>query len=96
MEFGWLSCWLAPPEQKGFLSGVHDIQEHTQIIQTAVEGAQNKRTHLSLVWLDLRNVFGSIPHAILAEMLGSLPIPDILRRTLLEIYSGNVMNFFVG
>ena len=41
VEFDWLS-----PEQKGFLSGVHDIQEHTQIIQKAVEEAQNKRTHL--------------------------------------------------
>ena len=91
VDLGWLS-----PEQKGFLPGVHGIQEHTQLLQTAVEGAQNKRTHLSLVWLDLCNAFGSVPHAVLAEMFSSLPLPDILRRTLLDIYSGNVINFIVG
>ena len=91
VDLGWLS-----PEQKGFLPGVHGIQEHTQLLQTAVEGAQNKRTHLSLAWLDLCNAFGSVPHAVLAEMFSSLPIPDILRRTLLDIYSNNVMNFVVG
>ena len=91
VDLGWLS-----PEQKGFLPGVHGIQEHTQLLQTAVEGAQNKRLNLSIAWLDLCNAFGSIPHAVLAEMFNSLPIPDDLRRLLLDIYSDNVLNFVVG
>ena len=91
VDKGWLF-----PEQKGFLPGVHGIQEHTQLLQTAVEGAQNKRLNLSIGWLDLCNVFGSIPHAVLAEMFSYLPIPDVLRRLLLDIYSDNVMNFVVG
>ena len=34
-DLGWLS-----PEQKGFLPGVNGIQEHTQLLQTAVEDAK--------------------------------------------------------
>ena len=33
---------------------------------------------------------------LLAEMLISFPMPDMLRCTLVNIYSGNLMNFVVG
>ena len=41
-SLGWLS-----PEQKGFLPGVQGIQEHTHVLQTAVEEAKPKRKGLS-------------------------------------------------
>ena len=90
-SLGWLS-----PEQKGFLPGVQGIQEHTQLLQTAIEMAEDKRRPMSVAWLDLCNAFGSIPHAILKELFESLPIPAELRRLLNDLYSGNVMDFVVG
>ena len=91
VELGWLS-----PEQKGFLPGVHGIQEHTELLQTAVEETTSKRRNMSVAWLDLCNAFGSVPHTVLLELFHSLPLPDDLKRTLSDIYAGNIMDFVVG
>jgi hypothetical protein len=90
-DLGWLS-----PEQKGFLPGVHGIQEHTQLLQTVVEETKAKRRNVSIAWLDMFNAFGSVPHAVLGELFTSLPIPEDLRRILTDIYAGNRMDFAVG
>lgn len=90
-RLGWLS-----PEQKGFLPGVHGIQEHTGLLQTAVEETTSKRRDMSIAWLDLCNAFGSVPHSVLLELFHSLPIPDDLKRMLSDIYAGNIMDFVVG
>ncbi|KAK4013405.1 hypothetical protein OUZ56_025949 [Daphnia magna] len=47
-------------------------------------------------WLDMCNAFGSVPHAVLNELFTSLPIPENLWRILVDIYSGNRMDFAVG
>jgi hypothetical protein len=91
VELGWLS-----PEQKGFLPGVHGIQEHTGLLQTAVEEATSKRRDMSIAWLDFCNAFGSVSHSVLLELFHSLPIPDDLKRMLSDIYAGNIMDFVVG
>ena len=87
--------WLSS-EQKGFLPGVHGIQEHTQLLQSAIEEAKSSRGDLVVSWLDLSNAFGSIPHAYLTELFGSLPVPQRLRSLLMDIYSDNIMEFVVG
>ncbi|KZR95548.1 Uncharacterized protein APZ42_010683, partial [Daphnia magna] len=52
--------------------------------------------HMSIAWLDMCNAFGSVPHAVLNELFTSLPIPEDLRRILVDIYSENRMHFAVG
>lgn len=90
-DLGWLS-----PEQKGFLPGVHGIQEHTQLLQSVVEEAKSKRRHMCITWLDMCNAFGSVPHTVLGELFKSLPIPADLRNILVDIYVGNQMDFVLG
>ncbi|KAI9550369.1 hypothetical protein GHT06_000609 [Daphnia sinensis] len=70
--------------------------EHTQLLQTVVEETKTKRRHMCIAWLDMCNAFGSVPHAVLNELFTSLPIPEDLRRILVDIYSGNRMDFAVG
>ncbi|KZS10341.1 Uncharacterized protein APZ42_025214 [Daphnia magna] len=70
-DLGWLY-----PEQKGFLPGVHGIQQHTQLLQTVVEETKTKRKHMSIALLDMCNAIGSVPHAILNELFTSLQIPE--------------------
>ena len=80
--------WLSP-EQKGFLPGVHGIQEHTQLLQTVVEETKTKRRHMSMAWLDMCNAFGSVPHAVLNELFTSLPI---LTFNILHDLTGDLWN----
>ncbi|KZS06532.1 Uncharacterized protein APZ42_029986 [Daphnia magna] len=89
-DLGWLS-----PEQNGFLPGVSGIQEQTQLLQTVVEETKTKRKHMSIAWLDMCNAFGSVPHSVLNELFTSLPIPEDLRRILVDIYAGNRIDFAV-
>ena len=91
-DLGWLS-----PNQKGFLPGVHGIQEHTQLLQMAIEDStEGKGRDLAIALLDLCNAFGSIPHAILGQLFDSLPIPNVLNRHLHDIYAENAMDFVAG
>ena len=90
-DLGWVS-----PEQKGFLPGVHGIQEHTEMLLSAVAYAKRQKQDLSLVFLDLANAFGSLPHAYLGALFQSLPLPDNLKRLLADIYHDNNADFVVN
>ncbi len=90
-SYSWLS-----PEQKGFLPGVKGIQEHTELLESSVRTAIQKKESLSICWLDLSNAFGSLPHGVLSELFGSLPIPVDLRHILLDIYANNSSQFMAG
>lgn len=89
------NAWLSV-EQKGFLPGVHVIQEHTMLLETAIGEAKHRRTDLTIFWLDLMNAFGSLPHDYLKELLLSLPFPLELQAVLTDIYRGNLSQFVVG
>ena len=91
MERSWLSA-----EQKGFLPGVHGMQEHTELLESVIEDSQEKRSNSVITWLDLCNAFGSIPHAYLQELFDSLPIPDSLRKLLSDVYLDNSMRCMVA
>ena len=91
MRHHWLSA-----EQKGFLPGVRGIQEHTFLLQTAIDEAKKHHGDLSVAWLDLTNAFGSIPHPVLTELFRSLPIPESLRHKLADIYTDNQWDFVCG
>ena len=91
VEKGWIS-----PSQKGFLPGVQGIQEHTQLLQTVVEESKATSSNMSMAWLDLANAFGSIHHAILKQLLQSLPIPANLQKILMDTYSENKTEFALG
>lgn len=91
VTLGWIS-----PEQKGFLPGVRGIQEHTHVLHTSIEEAKQGKQDLTIVWLDLCNAFGSIPHDVLNSLFASLPLPDELRGILRDIYANNISEFAVG
>ena len=84
--------WLSA-EQKGFLPGVREIQEYTQLLQTVVDNAQRNKTGFSITWLDLTNEFGSLPHAFMQQLFSSLTIPTRLNNILNDTYAENICNF---
>ena len=44
-------------EQKGFLPEALGIQEHTMLLECAIEQAKLKKRNLTICWLDLANAF---------------------------------------
>ena len=64
--------WISK-EQKGFLPGVRGIQEHTYVLESAIQESKKKKNNLFITWLDSSNAFGSIPQ--LFQLFDSLHIP---------------------
>ena len=53
-----------------------------------MEDARRSRRPLHLVWFDLRNAFGSVPHKLLWFSLRSIGVPDEVVSILMDIYEG--------
>ena len=60
------------PSQKGFVPG-EGCLEHSFLVRSMVEDAWRR---LHLVWFDLRNAFGSVPHQLLWFSMRSIGLPD--------------------
>jgi len=56
------------PSQKGFLP-FEGCFEHTFLLQSAMTDARRSNRNLSIVCLDLKDAFGSVPHSTLLNLL---------------------------
>lgn len=55
--------------QKGGVSGMPGCVEHTGVVTQLIREAREQRGNLSVLWLDLANAFGSIPHNLVQLIL---------------------------
>ncbi|GFO07105.1 reverse transcriptase [Plakobranchus ocellatus] len=51
--------------QKGGIPGVSGCLEHATMIWEAIKKAKSKKLNLDVVWLDLANAYGSVPHEMI-------------------------------
>eukprot|EP00644_Phytophthora_capsici_P019106 jgi/Phyca11/133564/e_gw1.560.1.1 len=63
------------PGQKGFRA-LNGCGEHNFLAASLVDQARRKRRTLFEVWYDFRNAFGSVPFALLWDLLARLGVPD--------------------
>lgn len=61
-EFLLQNYYMDTSVQKGSIPGVPDSLEHTGIITQLIREAQEARGDMAVLWLDLNNAYGSIPH----------------------------------
>lgn len=60
--------------QKGFRA-VNGCGEHNFLAATLVDQARRKKRELHVVWYDLKNAFGSVPHDLLWSTLQRMGVP---------------------
>ena len=48
--------------QKGGILGVSGCLEHATMIWEAIQRAKSENLNLDVIWLDLANAYGSVPH----------------------------------
>ena len=77
--------------QKGGIPGVPGCIEHTSMIWEAIQRAKRSRLSLYVVWLDLANAYGSVPH--LWKTLEAHHVPQPVVHILQEYFSGFMMRF---
>lgn len=56
----YIDTWV----QRGGLSGMSGCVEHTSVVTQLIQEARKNKGNLSVLWQDLENAFGYIPHKL--------------------------------
>lgn len=67
--------------QKGGIPGVPGCLEHTGVVLQLLREARENKGNLVVLWLDLANAYGSIPHRLLEKALQKHHVPQNIRSS---------------
>ncbi|XP_077083545.1 uncharacterized protein LOC143736754 isoform X1 [Siphateles boraxobius] len=73
--------------QSGGISGVPGCLEHTGVVTQLLREARENKGELVVLWLDLANAYGSMPHKLVWETLERHHVPATVRDLILDNYS---------
>ena len=79
--------------QKGGVPVFSGCVEHTSIISQLIHEAKVNRKDLTVVWLDLANAYGTIPHMLIEESLKLYHIPEHFRGIIRSYFGGISLRF---
>ena len=74
--------------QKGFLP-FEGCFEHSFIMQSILQDSKRRKRNAQILWLDLKNAFGSVPHETMWKMLERLSVPSHFVAICKEIFTGS-------
>ena len=78
---------LNPSLQKGFLTGINGTTEHIFTTTAIIDNAIQHGSPLAVTLLDLKNAFGSVAHALIADILKHIRLPSGLISYITDAYS---------
>ena len=79
--------------QKGGVPGVPGCIEHSSMIWEAIQRAKKRRLSLYVVWLDLANACGSVPHQLIWKTLETHHVPRHVVQIIQTYFDGFMMRF---
>lgn len=79
--------------QKGGVPGFSGCLEHTSAITQLIREAQVDKKDLTVVWLDLANAYGSIPHSLIQYALNHYHLPKRVKSLVSSYYSNLLLRF---
>ncbi|KAJ3581984.1 hypothetical protein NHX12_016018 [Muraenolepis orangiensis] len=82
--------------QKGGISGMPGCLEHTGVVTQLIREARENMGNLSVLWFDLENAFGSIPHKLVQFTLTKHHVPSRCRDLIADYYSNFRMRVSSG
>lgn len=72
--------------QKGGIPGIPGCLEHTGVVTQLLREARENKRDLVVLWLDLANAYGSMPHKLVLETLERHHVPAAVRELILDYY----------
>ena len=81
--------------QKGGIPGVAGCVEHTSVITQIIREAKEKKGELAVIWLDLANAYGTLPHQLIDITLQKYHVPEKVRKLLAHYYNNFKLRFTV-
>lgn len=79
--------------QKAGLPGIPGCVEHAFSIWEEIQRAKQEKQNLSVVWLDLANAYGSVPHKVLFKAMDHFYIPNKVQKIMKDYYGTFKMRF---
>ena len=79
--------------QKGGIPGFSGCLEHTGVLSQMICEAKASKGNLTVVWLDLANAYGSIPHALIHAALDHYHIPQHIKGMITSYFGGIQLRF---
>ncbi|KAI8490092.1 hypothetical protein Bbelb_321620 [Branchiostoma belcheri] len=79
--------------QKAGVPGFPGCLEHSSMIWHTIQTAKKSRRNLSVVWLDLANAYGSVPHALIKFAMQFLWVPEKVTNYIMLYYDNFYMRF---
>jgi len=83
------NAYINTSVQKGGVPGLSGCVEHTSALTQLLHEARINNKDLTVVWLDLANAYGSIPHQLIKEALQHYHIPTNAEN-LITSYLNNI------
>lgn len=74
--------------QKGGLPSVKGCIEHFGAMWEVIKDARLNRRDLSVVWLDLANAYGAVPHLLILKALRFYNVPDKIIKIIVIYFAG--------
>lgn len=82
--------------QKGGVPGVPGCIEHNIVISKIIEGAKRNQGYLAVLWLDLTNAYGTVPHKLVDHTLKAYHVPQKVQLLLWNYFGHFKMHFTSG
>ncbi|XP_019617765.1 PREDICTED: uncharacterized protein LOC109465064 [Branchiostoma belcheri] len=82
--------------QKGGVPGCSGCLEHTSILSQLIQEAKAGKEDLAIVWLDLQNAYGSVPHQLIKVALEKYYVPEPVRLLIEQYMDGLMIRFTVN
>ncbi|GAA6088617.1 uncharacterized protein LOC109140547 [Tachysurus ichikawai] len=86
-EFFLENGYIDTSVQEGGIPGVPGCLEHTGVVTQLLREAKENRGDLVVLWLDLANAYGSMPHKLVQEALERHHVSVIMRNLIQDYYS---------
>lgn len=86
-EFLLKNSYIDTSVQKGGIPGVPGCLEHTGVVTQLLREAREGKGDLTVLWLDLANAYGSIPHKLVELALHRHHVPSKVSDLILDYYN---------
>lgn len=73
--------------QKAGVPGFSGCTEHATLIWDQIQSAKRDKKDLHVVWLDLENAYGSVPHQLISFALDFFHVPVCVKNIIVSYYA---------
>ena len=81
--------------QRAGILGFPGCLEHSQMIWNSILSAKRNKTELHVIWLDLANAYGSVPHHLIQMALEFFNFPNKVGEIIMKYFNSAFMKFTV-